>query len=104
MKASELEGSALEYWMLRAMENKDFEGITFDEFVEGWFWPILGWSEVGPIIERQHIELRRDGLAWAAIARPDMRDPLACRMTGATALVAAMRCYVASKFGEELPE
>lgn len=86
------------------------------------------WELAGPIIDREHINLRGirkighslDG-KWLAMsasfagtstavywekhswlhAKPGAKTPVSLRWQGETALIAAMRCYVASKLGEE---
>ena len=92
----------------------------------------LTWTFAGPIIDREGIAMRKHGAsgAWYAMALADIGDaerPQWCEFTaqggqrhgkfsyqvhmrrqrfeGATALEAALRCYVASKLGEsvELP-
>lgn len=64
------------------------------------FSPSTRWAQGGPIIELEMIELLCEGLGWLAIPRkgPEWRGP--------TPLVAAMRCYVASKMGDviEVPQ
>jgi hypothetical protein len=58
------------------------------------------WSQGGPIIERECIDLQYQGGdvdVWAA----DIFDA-DCSVYGDTALVAAMRCYVVSKLGDEV--
>lgn len=64
--------------------------------------PSINWSKGGPIIEREKIELipeRSDTALWCAAMWVDNSDLSA---TGPTPLIAAMRCYVASKIGEEV--
>ena len=64
------------------------------------------WSQGGPIIERERIwiqpEISKEGCAnaWSAISMQDTEA------FGPTPLIAAMRCYVASKLGDnvKLPE
>lgn len=68
--------------------------------------PSNDWSQGGPIIERERIELR-----WpcAGTRREDVglchadmtREPYATEV-GPTPLLAAMRAFVASKLGEEV--
>ncbi|CAB4132749.1 Bacteriophage P22, NinX [uncultured Caudovirales phage] len=56
------------------------------------------WEAGGPIIERERIVLDFDGnswCAWCSTIKPSANY-------GQTALIAAMRCYVASKLGEEV--
>lgn len=58
------------------------------------------WAQGGPIIERECIDLQYQGGdvdVWAA----DIFDA-DCSVYGDTALVAAMRCYVVSKLGDEV--
>jgi hypothetical protein len=86
------EGMA-EYYMPDEQCAFDDEGVAFE--------PSCNWAQGGPIIERERIELRGDGDdGWIAC------DNLNPEQTGATPLIAAMRCYVASKLGDEieLPE
>ena len=60
------------------------------------FQPSTDWAHGGPVIERERIELEHDGFAWWARIKAD-ED-----YTGPTPLIAAMRCYVASKLGDEI--
>jgi len=68
--------------------------------------PSLYWAQGGPIIEREKIE-------WMWLPAPDKKNQYGARkpsfsgaMDGPTVLIAAMRCYVASKLGEnvDVPE
>lgn len=62
--------------------------------------PSTDWSQGGPIIERERIELRchMQSAPWSAMGNGTYAE-------GPTPLIAAMRAYVASKFGDtvELP-
>jgi hypothetical protein len=101
IKTSELTGVALDYAVAKC------EGVPVD--APGYDWKIghwahqysIDWAAAGVIIEREGIELKR-GLVrpfvWAAFA---YNNPTAHRC-GPTALVAAMRCYVSSKLGDEV--
>ena len=62
------------------------------EFGPGYS-PSTGWSRGGPIIEREGMSITHQGTRWAAQTDSDMFTH------GPTALVAAMRCLVASKLG-----
>jgi len=63
------------------------------------------WAQGGPIIEREGIDLRFDSDCWIALMcgvdydAPGMPDEYPY---GPTPLIAAMRCYVASKLGDEV--
>ena len=54
-----------------------------------------GWEHVGEIIEQEKIDTRWTGENWIA-------GKLVKWVTGPTLLIAAMRCYVMSKLGEEV--
>jgi hypothetical protein len=63
---------------------------------------VLRWGFCGPIIEREDINLSApvegDDCGWTSLIRGENKY-WAC---GPTSLIAAMRCYVASKLGEEV--
>jgi hypothetical protein len=69
----------------------------------GNFNPSTDWSQGGPIIEREWICPDRllNG-QWVACKRTDTGDSMLFARTGPTPLIAAMRCYVASKLGDEV--
>jgi hypothetical protein len=107
MKASELTGAALD-WAVAKCEPDDTLAIYFDESTgeplchDDWpnnqeYKPSTDWAQGGPIIEREKIAIDWDGAAWCA---SDNVNPIACY--GPTLLTAAMRCYVASKLGDEV--
>lgn len=61
------------------------------------------WFMVGPIIEQEDINLNRAEDGWvASIKRKNSHGHHVG--TGDRPTEAAMRCYVASKFGDEVPE
>jgi len=64
------------------------------------FSPTLDWGLSGKIIEEERIELEHDGFEWWARIKSDDE------YSGPTLLIAAMRCFVGSKLGDEvsLPE
>lgn len=107
MKVAELEGARLEYWYFRAIGEFDDTVTVADADVMG---PIgIGWSEIGPLIEREHLCLMRDehGPWYAGVCKSVSAglDPVTEHVhSGPTALIAAMRCYVASKFGDEVAQ
>jgi hypothetical protein len=66
--------------------------------------PSTNWAQGGPIIEREMLEIgahEPKDIEW--VARDYWKENT---MTGPTPLIAAMRCYVASKLGDdiEIPE
>jgi hypothetical protein len=93
MKVQDLSGAELDYWvakatgMLRSMSGKR-------EFRLGEFSPSTEWQHGGPIIERKKISLDyySDSGRWCENNSFFAETPL----------TAAMRAFVASKFGEEV--
>ncbi len=118
MKTAELTGLALDWAVAKC------EGVTVDYVDDeinrcllmrmgGRFNPSTNWAQAGSIIEREGISVMlsfRDSYAEGANARPSgwcarkyqygvLNEPL---RYGPTPLIAAMRCYVASKLGDEV--
>lgn len=62
--------------------------------------PASNWAQGGPIIEREFIRIQPESPYWEAGTYTDAGD---CFVgVGETPLIAAMRCYVASKLGDEI--
>lgn len=107
IKTSELSGAALDWAVAKC------EGMEFDLAPDGYYIykPSGNWAQGGPIIERERIQLRDHidlRLHWTASLHV-MNSNWAGKMVsstvfedGPTLLVAAMRCYVASKLGDEV--
>ena len=67
--------------------------------------PTYYWKQGGPIIERERISVLDAGTCWGAriIDWGKNADGSRCRdWYGPTPLIAALRCYVASKLGKEV--
>ena len=86
-------GRTWQYWT-----NK----VGFGEL--GIYNPSTNWSQGGPIIEREGISLRKesDTVPWWVASKVSARHGYG----NASPLIAAMRCYVASKLGDtvEIPK
>lgn len=108
MKTSELQGAALD-WAVAKCEPDDTLAIYFDEDTgeplchDDWesnqeYKPSTDWAQGGAIIEREEISIVRVSSAlWDAhMSNVNFFE------SGATPLIAAMRCYVASKLGDEV--
>lgn len=105
IKTSELQGAALD-WAVAKCEGIEF---TYEDHPHHEMFDMhysTDWAQGGPIIQREKIatayQTEDDGwevpnwAAWMALAEDR-------QMTmGETPLVAAMRCYVASKLGPEV--
>jgi hypothetical protein len=106
IKTSELTGAALD-WAVAKCEGIYFENLEDFEMYAGDY--STDWAQGGPIIEqikgflfKHWLESNREGQCQAEIHNYD-GDWIAF---GPTPLIAAMRCYVASKLGDtvDVPE
>ena len=130
MKASGLSGAQLDYWVAKAegiAASKEDSGasdfgepavywqgsgseIAGSELISANFGsPSTDWAKGGPIIEREQIEVSPlDASTWQAAVRPEYiateRYNYVSCANGPTPLIAAMRAYVASKYGEDVPD
>jgi hypothetical protein len=97
MKTSELTGKALNW----AVHQARFEGACHDEPFPSYS---TDWSQGGPIIDREHISTAY--VYWGEWEAWDDKTMPPPKYRGPTPLIAAMRCYVASKLGDdvEVPE
>ena len=117
IKTSELIDAALDWVVAKADENlypkgdvRLLDGKVFTieagdyEQSDRWqrYSPSTVWAQAGPIIQREQISVDFD-------ADPECGGPCAastrdshCYWVGPTPLIAAMRCYVASKLGDEV--
>jgi len=70
------------------------------------YWPSGDWAYGGPLMEREKIGVTFGafGGLWHALVLKEGVLGVRSTTTGPTPLVAAMRAYVISKFGEEVPE
>lgn len=117
MKVSKLNGGALDYWVGRAegrsvaqRDGECYEGICARYVAaggSGWlpnYSPSTNWTIAGDIIERAAISLEFDnghGVLTPWCARSRSRSIVMC---DSRPLAAAMRCYVASAFGWDVPD
>ncbi len=97
-KVSDLTGAALDY-AVATLEGRAY-GLPGTIHA---FSPSTKWSQGGPIIERESMTLTPFDDKWEARCKSDI--PLAVKFIerrGPTPLIAAMRCYVASKLGDTI--
>jgi hypothetical protein len=95
MKTSELSGAALD-WAVTKCEGFDHEVTSSEWGMWGW---ATDWAQGGPIIEREGISINShlDGYEWFARDYWGMNE-----QADEKPLIAAMRCYVASKLGDTI--
>lgn len=106
MKTSELTGAALDWAVAKCeeLEVRLLNGGTEMVLSNGdWWYPSESWAQGGPIIERELIGVEPWGYPrqWVVQIYNEAGRVL-FREYGPTALIAAMRCYVASKLGDEI--
>lgn len=113
VKVSELSGPALDWAVAKCEgylvdENSWMLNATVKDVDEGHYKPSQYWGQGGPIIEREGITTYGGGSSWAAsLYREEswnyyLEDSMVGTQHGPKPLIAAMRCYVASKLGEEV--
>jgi len=101
MKTSDLIGPALD-WAVAKCEGVEYSYVIQYDGIGNAYDPCefsTNWAQGGPIIERELIKVspyHNQGGWWAehAITKAVFGGP--------TPLIAAMRCYVASKLGDEV--
>lgn len=103
IKVKETSGLVLDYLVTKC------EGFLCDYEYNGQLAPYSSsWAIAGPIIEREQIDVGcydPYGVGWRATTQADYTrtpDRYYNTMFGSTPLVAAMRCYVAKKMGDEV--
>jgi hypothetical protein len=108
---NELIGVALD-WVVAHCEKEETlisNGKLNTFWTEDGYHPSTDWSHGGPIIEWEWLEV----VPWPNESASNMRwratqhdTPVTTSQTGPTPLIAAMRCYVASKLGDsvEVPD
>ena len=109
LKTTELIGAALD-WAVNQADIEADEAVIIDKQLmlpradsDGGnisYSPSTDWAQGGPIIERENIALypHGDGTYEAEVFLNPKRG------AGPTPLIAAMRCYVASKLGDEVED
>lgn len=117
IKTSELTGAALD-WAVAKITNPDWWA---DGYMDGdpraaldmddgtTYSPSTDWAQGGPIVEREGLNLEhlgRDAFAihprWCAWTSNLTWPNGEVQVYGPSPLIAAMRCYVASKLGDEV--
>ena len=111
-KVSELTGAELDYWVAKADgDNPCIEdgkcmvivspgAMAGNETHRFYFQPSVDWRLGGPIIEREEIAVRPSvipGAGWVACLDHGGFEQ------SESPLIAAMRAFVSSHFGDEVP-
>lgn len=119
IKTQDLIGAALDWAVAKAKgidvvisqmaKRVEFDSYVYAEYCNSYnagqfhqFNPSHNWAQGGPIIEREYISVCAHLVGrWNAYL-PNEKTSLEFLRSGPTPLVAAMRCYVASKLGDEV--
>lgn len=114
IKTSELSGAQLDYAVAKC-EGIELIGRRYNRLlVDGHmsqgqemmapYKPSTDWAQGGPVIEQEGISLYLDtnNLWQANIFDGNPAVFFGSGVEGSTPLIAAMRCYVASKLGDEI--
>jgi hypothetical protein len=120
MKTSELTGAALDWAVAKAdgkapkIDRTSFQGAFINRIYLGLSYayhssgsivgykPSAEWAQGGPIIEREKVSVLDANGCWGARKTYWDNSRSSRDYFGPTPLIAAMRCYVASKLGDEV--
>jgi hypothetical protein len=118
-KTAELTGAALD-WAVAKITNPEWTDedrryntigyVDTGDIDDEPYAPSTDWAQGGPIIEREKIDTNHisidqysgDSYWVASFPRPATHKDLWRFGYGPTLLIAAMRCYVANKLGDEV--
>jgi hypothetical protein len=104
LKTSKAKDQVLNYLVAKCEGLVNEDGLDVGFIRDGVFTPSIDWAQGGPIIEREWLDVT----PWPNESDEDLRwqckqhDSIDCVAFGPTPLIAAMRCYVASKLGDEV--
>ena len=105
IKTADLIGPALD-WAVAKCLQPGYEEWRLIRWIEQEFAPTANWSQGGPIIEREKLEVRANDYEWQAFCFgfPSARAHSGQKVwaSGPTPLIAAMRCLVVSHLGDEV--
>jgi hypothetical protein len=96
MKTSELTGAALDWAVTKALG--EYKPVAVPAYS-------TDWAQGGPIIERERVDVfyeKHTTGSWCGSAPRGNKVGWRYLQYGSTPLIAAMRCYVASKLGDEV--
>ena len=98
IKTSDLKDQALD-WAVSTVADLPYPIVYDEQGQEVSVSPSTVWTQGGPIIERECLELEVEEGVWHSRTSFGFHYYSG---KGPTPLVAAMRCYVASKLGDEV--
>jgi hypothetical protein len=111
IKTSELKDAFLDWAVAKCEGVINENSLDVGFLLEGGYTPSTDWAQGGPIIERERLwvgysavgqSLKLLVMADDVVQCHKRAFPPNCSTTGPTILIAAMRCYVSSKLGDEV--
>jgi hypothetical protein len=107
VKTSELTGASLDWALEECLLNRALDKVwaiaDHDQGIVHAKGCSTDWLWVGPIIEREMVNLDTESYQWrATVEAPEGSELNFTEGCGPTPLIAAARCYVASKLGDEI--
>ena len=99
IKTSELTGAALD-WAVGYIMGEKLRILDRQIVWPEDYSPSTNWAQGGPIIEREGINIIQSG-SWFAEMDADHSGGV-IHAEGDTPLIAAMRCFVAAKWNDEV--
>lgn len=123
MKVHDLKGAKLDFWAAKAAgiaESQILDGVCMIAASQDTqttlgtpmvhYRPSTNWADGGPVMESERISVWRypDLDSWHAGMEFDVAQDEGLMVKhyyqGPTPLIAAMRCFIASKFGDEVSQ
>ena len=102
VKTIDLTGAALDWAVAHCEGVVNGDALDTGFILEGGYTPSTDWTQGGPIIEREWLDVT----PWPNESDEDIRwqcnqhDVTDCCSYGPTPLIAAMRCYVVAKWND----
>ena len=105
VKVSELEDAELNYWVAKAA---GLATISYSEWkkVDDGSLHFIKWIIAGPIIEREKINQLwcEHYKEWHSFKGSEIQNNISSQHSSKDKLTSGLRCYVASKFGDEVDD
>lgn len=104
MKTADLSGAELDYWAARADDKdpvfRNRSGALVCLVSARRYAPSSNWCQAGPLVEREKIMLAWVNDHWIAGVCAHLEGEKGRICKGPTAMIAAMRALVQSRFGD----
>jgi hypothetical protein len=102
MRTADLTGAALDWAVAKCERVVNGGDLDVGFITERGYTPSTDWAQGGAIIEQEKIAITGTNFPWWECDSGWYAHIGDCYSHGTTPLIAAMRCYVASKLGTEV--